>query len=183
MNKFTPDMRRDVEPVGTTNSDDADQNRFWASPQFVRFIIVPLAVSLLLAGGVLWIHTQVPSGADLDGDSATVQVQLLRRPDATPIRAQVALQTVNSAIATEKTTSHHDTEAVSTSEIPDSVDIPKPAADPNAAFALDEPPAPLNLQPTNAILNFQQAVLRQVRRYQHYPDTARQEGLQGTVET
>ncbi len=185
MNKpTTSDPQGDVEPILPTSWDDADKDRFWTSPQFVRFIVIPAAVSLILAGGVLWIRAQLPSDMESAGEPAIVQVQLLRRPNPAPIPTPVVSPTAYSTITTEKTDFRHETDVESASATEyDSTDTSAPAADTAMSPAIDDVPTPLGLQPNNAIANFQQALLRQIRRYQRYPEAARQEGLQGTVET
>ncbi len=185
MNKpTTSDPQTDAEPIVPARWDDGDQNRFWTSPQFVRFIIIPAAVSLVLAGGVLWIRAQLPSDMESPGEPATVQVQLLRRPDPEPIPTRVPSPTADSAITTEKLSFRHETnvKTASTTET-DSIDTSAPAVDTVVIPAVDDAPTPLSLQPNSAIANFQQALLRQIRRYQRYPEAARHGGLKGTVET
>ena len=176
------DPHRDAEPM-TLVWNGANQNRFWTSSQFVRFVIIPITVSLIVTESVLWIHAQLSSGIESEGDPATVQVQLLRPPQVAPVPARLPPSTSNAAIGRERLAVARETDVGSASISSDHVDLPTPATDPNAEPVVDDVPTPLSLRPTDAILNFQQALLRQIRRFQRYPEAARRTGLHGTVET
>src|SRR5262249_2167402 len=57
-----------------------------------RLVIAPTMATFLLIGGVYWIRTQLPATSGGQEQAAVVQVHLLRRPDAAPIRVLVAPQ-------------------------------------------------------------------------------------------
>jgi protein TonB len=153
----------------------------WSRAEVLRLFLVPTVVALLFTGGVYWVHLQQPAGS-VDRDQASiVQVHLLPRPDPAPIPVAAASQPIvgNVAGRTDVPIDEPDPAtrdaATKVPEATTSTEMSAPSIKPT--------PSQLETAPNSTAIKFQQALLRHVARYQHYPNGARLGRLRGSVET
>lgn len=153
----------------------------WSRAEVLRLFLVPAVVALLFTGGVYWIRQQQPAGSVGQDQASIVQVHLLPRPDPAPIPVAAASQPMVGNVAGR-------------TDVP--IDQPDPAARDAAttvpaattptemsAPSIEPTPSQLETAPNATAIKFQQALLRHVARYQHYPNGARPGRLHGSVET
>jgi protein TonB len=154
-----------------------------SSGELLRLFLVPTIATALLVGGVYWVRLRLPAGPAGQDQASIVQVHLLPRPEPAPIPVAGATQPLASSVASLTDTSvddpdhpaGDDTPVVPWPPAPTQVDAPAPSVAP-ATSAIDAPPSA-------AIVEFQQALLRRVKRYKRYPNAVRLGRLQGSVET
>jgi periplasmic protein TonB len=153
----------------------------WSNAELARLVIIPALVVLLFAGGVYWIKVQ-PAASSIDqGPPSTVQVRLIPQPEQTPIPIDTASQatTANAADSNPKAEQPDDQakdEVVVKS--PDQASLPVEPSIPS----ISRPSTVTNVVPNNALVKFQQSLLKHIARFQRYPAAAHNK-LQGTVET
>lgn len=168
---MTVDGDQDQEIGGDAN--------LWPSGELLRLIFVPSIVVVLFIGGVYWLRLQVDSAGGPPEPQSVVQVQLLPRPDPIPIPAADSRTTPTAAIAPVPVNEHNDDATSADQQVFAALPSEVAAASPPSPNAIrsemsDAPPDP-------AALQFKQALLRHILRYQRYPKAAESRGLQGTV--
>lgn len=154
----------------------------WGSGEVLRLILVPAIVAMLFVGGVYWIRWRLPAGQGEPQPASTVQVHLMTRPGPQIFPAP-APETSPANVARTAAPAQ------------DTIDPPGPPAEempvapaPPAPATRDmsvpiNPPVPPDGPPSVAASLFRQALLRQVARYQRYPQAARRNRLYGSVDT
>jgi periplasmic protein TonB len=150
-----------------------------SSAELLRLILLPVIVGALFFGGVYWLRLQVAAGGGAPESTTVVQVHLLPRPD--PIPVPVAPATQSAAISAPSPASNP-------TEAPAATADQMLAALPSEAPAVSEPAAPSaslrssnDAAPNSATLEFRNALLRHIARFQKYPKGAERQRLQGTV--
>lgn len=142
---------------------------------------VALVVPALLAAGVYWLH-HVPAGTSARTPDTVMEVRLLAPQEHIEQRQESALQP-------NRTPVPQSDPSVESPEPPAAEGIAKPA--PSKAVAAASPAAPsapaFSAAPVRAPMNqkasmFQKALLTHIARYRRYPEEARRERLQGTVQ-
>ncbi len=163
---------------------DADQERFWTFEQVLRLVIIPVSVTLFLAGGVLWIHQQTLAGALPNEETSTVEVRILPRPALKPIPLTAVSQPVrrNPDARVTPVADKTDTPPVAEASLSATDDLAQ-TADAPAVPDINADPAAFTLPPSNTVQKFQQALFRQIERHERYPAAAQRDRLQGSVET
>ena len=148
------------------------------SAEFVRLMLVPAIVGVLFFGGVYWLRLQVATGGGAPETTAFVQVHLLPRPD--PIPVSVAPATQSAAIVPNPASGPVETPAALANQTL--------VALPSEAPSVSEPAVPSTIlqsfndaTPNSNTLEFRNALLRHIARFQRYPKAAEQQRLQGTV--
>lgn len=174
---MTFSARQDLAP----DAFDPDNNAPEQSPstELWRLMLVPAVVGVLFIGGVYWLRLQVATGGGAPETTAVVQVHLLPRPD--PIPVPVAPVTQPAAVSVPNPTSGQ-------TEAPAALPNRTLAALPTEAPSVSEPAVPSTSQPSStdappssATLEFRNALLRHIARFQRYPRAAEPKRLQGTV--
>jgi protein TonB len=149
-----------------------------SSTELLRLVLFSAIVGMLFIGGVYWLRLQVAAGGGAPESTTLVQVHLLPRPD--PIPVPVAPATLSAAISVPNPTSGQ-------TEAPAAVANQTLAALPTEAPTVSQPAVPSTSQPssdassTPATLEFRNALLRHIARFQRYPRAAELKRLQGTV--
>ena len=145
----------------------------------LRFMLVPAIVGALFFSGVYWFRLQVATGGGPEA-TAVVQVHLLPRPDPLPIPAAPATQSVAAEVRSP---------ASNPIEAPATISVPTPPARPSGAPSISEPAASStslrssnDATPNSATLEFKNALLRHIAKFQRYPKSAQRQRLQGTVQ-
>jgi len=155
----------------------------WSSGEFLRLLLVPTIATLLFFGGVYWVRLQLPADPAGQDQASIVQVHLLPRPDPAPIPVAAASQPLAASVASRTDapvdgsdhTAVDDMIVVPPARAPTQVEAPAPSIAPTTS--------PMDAPPSSTTVKFQQALLRHVARYQHYPNAARLGRLRGSVET
>ena len=161
----------ETEPLQTQQPDPP------FSAELAKLLIAPFAVTLLLAGGVYWLRMQPPPGLATHEQASTVLVHLVPRPDPALIPAPAPSQILSKSDTALAEPSHDEQDEAShavpqATTSPELQKAPLPTVESHATAA-----------PSEAAVQFQQALLRHIGRYQRYPAAARQSHLQGTVHT
>ena len=160
----------------------SDEQAMWSTGELLRLFLVPTLVALVFMGGIYWLRLQLPAGSAGQEQPAVVQVHLVPRPESPPIPVNAtsapdptSFAPVTSAIVQPNAVPSDEapTESVDRTSSPAETSIPSPA----------RASAPADIPPNSAALKFQQALLRHIAKFQHYPSAARGRQLQGTVET
>lgn len=157
---------------------DGDDLEPSASAMLVRLMLLPAIVGVLFFGGVYWLRLQVATGGAPES-MAVVHVHLLPRPDPIPIPVAAAAQSAAISVPSP---------ANGPTEAPAAISNQTLAALPSEAPAVSEPAAPStslrssnDAAPSSATLEFRNALLRHIARFQRYPRAAELKRLQGTV--
>ncbi|WP_454632418.1 energy transducer TonB family protein [Bradyrhizobium cenepequi] len=154
----------------------------WSNAELARLVIIPALVVLLFAGGVYWIKVQQPTASSIDqGPTSTIQVRLIPQGDQTPIPIDTTSQatTANAAHSNPKAEQPDDQakdEVVVKS--PEQASLPVEASIPS----ISRPSTVTDAVPNNALVKFQQSLVKHIARFQRYPAAAHNK-LQGTVGT
>jgi protein TonB len=155
----------------------------WSRGEILRLFLVPTVVTLLFVGGVYWVRLQRPAGTVGQDQASIVQVHLLPRPDPAAIPVAAASQPVVGNVASRTDVPAEEPDPSTR----DATAMVPPATTPTETSAPSiEPtpsPSPSETAPNSAAIKFQQALLRHVARYEHYPNGARPGRLHGSVET
>jgi len=161
---LTPDIG-DQEPSPTT--------------ELVRLMLFPAIIGVLFFAGVYWLRLQVAAGGGAPETMAVVQVHLLPRPDPIPVSVAPATQAAAVGVPNPASGQTEAQAAVTNQTL---------AALPSEAPAATEPIVPSTSQPSSAdappssaTLEFRNALLRHIARFQRYPREAERQRLQGTV--
>jgi protein TonB len=149
--------------------------------ELLRLFMVPALVAVLFVGGVYWIRLRLPAGSTGQPSTSIIEVHLLPRPDAAPIAVASVSRPVTENVASR---------ADASLEQPEPAISDDPAPKPKTFSPADAPPANVMSAPSamsgpanDAAAKFQQALLRHVAQYQHYPSAARSRHLEGKVDT
>jgi protein TonB len=154
----------------------------WSNAELARLVLIPALVALLFAGGVYWIRVQQQTASSVDQASpSTIQVRLIPQRDQTPIPIDTTPQaaTANAAPSTPKAEQQDEPakdEVVVKS--PDRASLPVEASIPS----ISRPSTVTDVVPNNALVKFQQSLVKHIARFQRYPAAAHDK-LQGTVGT
>ncbi|TAI63694.1 TonB family protein [Bradyrhizobium sp. Leo170] len=156
----------------------------WSNAEVARLVIIPALVVLLFAGGVYWIKVQHPAASSVDqGPTSTIQVRLVPQREETPIPIDSTSQATTANVAhsnpeAEQPDDQAKDEVVSKS--PDQASLPVEASP--SIPSISRRSTVTNVVPNNALVKFQQSLLKHIARFQRYPAAAHNR-LQGTVET
>jgi periplasmic protein TonB len=166
---------------GDQDQDVSGDANGWPSGELLRLIFVPSIVMILFIGGVYWLRLQVDSAGGAPEPQSVVQVQLLPRPDPLPIPVPATDSNVASTAAIAPAPANDQSDKASSEDqqvlaaLPAETSAANPSPpNPSSAPASDAPP-------DLAALQFREALLRHISRYQRYPKAAEAKGLQGTV--
>jgi periplasmic protein TonB len=158
-----------------------DEPGGWPSGELVRLFVVPAMVAVLFVGGVYWIRLRLPAGSAAQPSTSIVQVHLLPRPDAAPIAVTSASHPVMENVASRSDTALEKPEpAISDDPVPKPKALSPAEAPPSNVMSA---PSAMSGPADDVAAKFQQALLRHVARYQHYPNAARALHLEGKVDT
>jgi periplasmic protein TonB len=154
---------------------DQTTDRF-TTTEVVRLLIAPVVVTLLFAGGVYWLRLQPPASSGSHEQASTIQVHLIPHQDVVPILTASPSRTPDGiAERTEPSRDVPQEAPVAVAPVPSVVPSRVPSSSPAQSIA--------KAAPSKAAIQFQQALLRHIGRYQRYPSAARRNHLQGTVQT
>src|ERR1700744_4601892 len=142
-----------VEPL----QDQATDQFTWT--EVIRLLAAPAVVTLLLAGGVYWIRLQPPASSGSREQASMIQVRLIPQQDSVPIPATSASQAPDD-IADRSDPSHDVAQ-----EAPVAV-APAPSVVPSQLASSSPAQSTAKAAPSNAAVQFQQALLRHIGRYQ-----------------
>jgi periplasmic protein TonB len=178
--ELTPRNQRE-NTTSAALSSYQDEPGGWASGELIRLFVVPAMVAVIFAGGVYWIRLRLPAASAGQPSTSIVQVHLLPRPDAAPIAmASVPHSNMENVVS----------RAEASLEKPEPTISDDPLPTPKAFSPGDAPPSNVMSAPSamsgpadEVAAKFQQALLRHVARYQHYPNAARSLHLEGKVDT
>ncbi len=147
--------------------------------EMIRYILVPLTVTLLLGGGVYWLR-QTSAGSLASDSSGSIQVRLLTLPDAVPIASVNKRAVAADSIAPSE---EHDRAApVDNPIVTASLEPAQPSARPNTEATLPARLPPAQTTATNpAVAKFERALLHHIARFQTYPAAAKRDHAEGTV--
>lgn len=149
------------------------------SGELTRIVLVSTLVVVLFAGGVYWLRHQPTRPSSSEGGT-TIQVRLLPAVDPVPLPlAATQIATSGKADVATAQPSSDTSDEVDQEELTTAPAVVKrrPASSPAVRMS---PNASRRAAPEVA-LRFQQALLRHIARFQHYPALARDKGLEGTV--
>jgi protein TonB len=154
-----------------------------SSGEFLRLLVAPALVTILLVGGVYWVRLQLPAGSMGHQSTSIVQVHLLPRPDSVPIAVASVSRPITENVASRADASLKEPD-------PTISDDPVPVPRASTFSPADAPPSNVMSTPSavsgpasSAAFKFQQMLFRHVSRYQRYPNAARSMHLEGKVDT
>jgi protein TonB len=143
--------------------------------------VVALAVPLLLAAGVYWLHA-LPIGANhRSDDSSVIDVRLIGQqaaatePQDTPSPAERSVQSPAENLAPDPI------HAIPTATIALAPPQPEQSMPAAAVAPASAPPVSRVAVSKEKAAVFQRALRSHIARFRHYPDRARRERAQGTV--
>jgi periplasmic protein TonB len=174
-------MTPSMGPDPSFDAFDRDGGDPGSSPsaELLRLMLVPAIVGVLFFGGVYWLRLQVATGGGAPESTTVVQVHLLPRPDPIPVPVAPATQSATLSVPSP---------ANDSIEAPATISDQTLAALPSEAPSISEPVAPStslrssnDAAPTSATLEFTNALLRHIAKFQRYPKAAERQRLQGTV--
>jgi protein TonB len=179
------DDRRNDEPGSSPweKSSDLDASGGWLSDDLRRLLIPSTMATLLLVGGVCWFRLHLPATPADREQAAVVQVHLLPQSDPAPIPIAVAPQSIKAEVAARADVPTDQSEPTTPGA---AVVVPHMQTPSNAdaqSPGVKSAPSLVSAPPSSVAVKFQQALLRHIARYQRYPNAARLERLQGTVDT
>jgi periplasmic protein TonB len=146
----------------------------------VRLGVVSAVVILLFAGGVYWLRHQ-PTRLSSSEGGTTIQVRLLPAPDPAPLPLTAAEVTTSGPADSEASQPSPDSvDEVDREDLSTSPSIAK--FRPSSSPAVKMSPTSSRRAAPDVAFRFQQALLRHIARFQHYPALARAKGLEGTVQ-
>lgn len=148
-----------------------------ASSEIIRLVVVSAVAVILFTGGVYWLR-QLPNNPGALDSGATVQVQLLKTDDPTPIEASAPER---QAMAARGNQGHSPEPEPLLSEEDDQVPQVLAPVDSSATANTAVPPSVSRNIPSEATLKFRQALLQHIARFERYPLRARAKGAEGTV--
>lgn len=141
--------------------------------------VAALAVPLLLAAGVYWLH-RLPPGPNLRADDNLIEVRLIGPQGAAPETQERPQPTPSEPAPAERPADAPSRPLTETASIPDPATAEQPArtqaprlrpsAPPTSRVALDKKAA-----------TFQRTLLSHIARFRQYPDEAKRDRTQGIV--
>jgi protein TonB len=152
-----------------------------APPLELRWLAaVVLAVPLLLAAGVYWLH-RVPLGTNLRPYDNVVEVRLISPASAVVQRQQSPQPVVKPEQPPAETLVQDPTRAIPHALVAPAASESAERISPARAVSA---PAPAEADPLNdqKALTFQRALRSHIARYQRYPEGARRDQARGTVQ-
>jgi periplasmic protein TonB len=160
----------------------AGDSEAWSNAELARLVIIPALAVLLFAGGVYWIKVRQPTASSLDqGLPSTVQVHLIPQHEQTPVPIDTtSLATTANVAGSNPNAEQRDDQAKDDVVVktPDQAFLPAEPSTPS----ISRPSNVTNVVPNNALVKFQQSLLKHIARFQRYPAAAHNK-LQGAVET
>ncbi|WP_051334899.1 TonB family protein [Bradyrhizobium sp. Ai1a-2] len=175
-----PEREADRIKAALTAGDPAA----WSNAEVARLVIIPALAVLLFAGGVYWIKVRQPTASSVDqGPTSTIQVRLVPQIEQTPIPIDTPSQATTANVAhsnpdAEQTDDRAKDEVVVKS--PERASLPVETSP--SVPSISRPSTMTNVVPNNALVKFQQSLLKHIARFQRYPAAAHNR-LQGTVQT
>jgi periplasmic protein TonB len=179
-------MNTDVDgaqPIGTATGLFLPSDPSAGSTgEFVRLMLAPALVTIMVVGGYYWLHQQPAGPAERKETATTVTVRLLPEQAPAPIPTAPVSRKATANVASRTDVSPNEADQAT-------ADTTAPT-EPPRELVPPEPPAPqlrptsspFGAPPSSASIRFQQAVLRHVALYYRYPKAAWPERLHGTVE-
>jgi periplasmic protein TonB len=156
--------------------DDPDASLFG---QGFRLIVFPVIVGLFFVGGVYWLRLQLHKPAGQAERTAILEVQLLPHPDPLPIPVSQASQPT-AVNATNAVKAPAETPAETYRNVVAALPAEeRPPSEP--AVPSRTPQRAADAAPNAAMLQFRDALLRHIAKFQRYPRSAERQHLQGTV--
>jgi protein TonB len=156
----------------------------WSNAEVARLVIIPALAVLLFAAGVYWVKVQQPTASSVDqGPTSTIQVRLVPLRDQTPIPVDTTSQATTANDAQPNPEAEQPDDQARDEVIvksPERASLPVEAS-PSIPSVL-RPSTTTNVVPNNALMKFQQSLLKHIARFQRYPGAAHNR-LQGTVKT
>ena len=140
------------------------------------FIATALLVPLLLVAGVYWIR-QLPPGLGPSVSDSVVEVRLIRAPDSVRRSQEVSLQPSPAPGRSPEPLVDDPVRA-----IPEDAIARPPQAEAGRLSAPPAAPAPVGSPAPQTVARFQRTLFSHIARYRHYPDQARRDREQGTVQ-
>ncbi len=158
-----------------------DEPDIWSPPRTAEVTFYTRPSWSVFIGGVYWLRLQLSSGSAGQEPPAVVQVHLIPRPDLAPIPIDPPSEPLPANISRSETFNRPNPAIFDngTTAPLDKLWSPAETAAPNLAKATPQADSPSN----SATLKFQQALVRHIAKFQHYPNAARGQQLQGAVET
>lgn len=154
----------------------------WSNAELARLVIIPALVVLLFAGGVYWIKVQQPTASSVDqGPPSTVQVRLIPQHEQTPIPVDTTSQAATANAADSNPKAEQLDDQAKDEVVVKSPDQASLSVEPSTP-SISRPSTVTNVVPNNALVKFQQSLLKHIARFQRYPAAAHNK-LQGTVGT
>jgi periplasmic protein TonB len=173
-----------ASPASVLDQDPTSPDWRAAAPAIdLRWLAaVALAVPLLLAAGVYWLH-RMPLGTNLRINDSVVEVHLIG-PQGGVVQRQDTLQPATKppqppVEALVEAPTRAIPEAVVASLVPPQ---PARATTARAADVPEQAPADTRLSVDRRALTFQRALLSHIARYRRYPEGARRDQARGTVQ-
>lgn len=163
------------------NVYDDDDTAAESSGTFLRFFLPSAFVVLLLAGGVYWMK-HLPSSPAPSDSGGNVQVRLLQTPDPAPIPLQATDRPASPNVGTRSDVRRDQLEPRAEDVPPSPPSMVTASIDPASSANVSPLPSSVSNPPNDIALRFQQALMRHIERFQHYPGTARRDRLEGTVQ-
>ena len=152
-----------------------------APPLELRWLAaVALAVPLLLAAGVYWLH-RVPLGTNLRPNDNVVEVRLISPPSAVVQRQESPQPVVKPPQPPAETLVQDPTRAIPQAMVASASSEPAERISPARTASA---PASADTHPLSdqKALTFQRALLSHIARYRRYPEGARRDQARGTVQ-
>jgi protein TonB len=149
----------------------------------VRWLVgVALVVPLLLAAGVYWLH-HIPPGTGSRINDNIVEVRLISPQEHDEQRQEAVLPANQAALDrhSERLVEDPDRSIPAVTEAP-APSEPSPSSPSATTSAPESSAAPVRMLTNQIALVFQRELLSHIARYRHYPEAARRDRIQGTVQ-
>lgn len=154
-----------------------------ASPALqVRWLVViSVLVPLFLAAGVYWLR-HAPAGTAPQTTDTVVEVRLINAPDhVVPVRPSAVPPSPAPSNAQPTPLLEDPNRSIPTESKSASIE-PSPAPAATTTLVPTSTGAPVRLPASQMAAAFQQTLLRHIARFRYYPDEARRDRIQGTVQ-
>jgi periplasmic protein TonB len=154
-----------------------------ASPVLqVRWLVLAsVLVPFLLAAGVYWLR-HVPVGTTSTTTDAVVEVHLINSPQhIAPVRAVVVPPNPAASSLQPTPLVEDPNRSIPTDTRSASIE-PSPTSTATTTSVPTSTGAPVHVRASQLAAAFQQTLLRHIARFQYYPDEARRDRIQGTVQ-
>ncbi len=151
------------------------------SNPFLRLILAPVFVIMLLAGGIYWIK-QLPASPRPSESGGSIQVHLLQTPEAIPMPLQAAEQPTSPSVGVRSEQVPEQSEQTAEDVPPSRPALATASIERAATPNVSAIRASASHAPNDIAVKFQQALMRHIERFQRYPGAARRDHLEGTVQ-